>query len=285
MPLIFPPFGGITQVVNGPGGTTACQILVRSTGLVNISGLGVEGSGAIVNNGSYLAGIAYEDASGTVSHVSIRNQVLEGFGGIGFVTVTNSADAQTVTIEESLIRGFDGVGIWSATNDGAGVMTTNIKTNTIRGTLSSSIGINGQRSDGLVQSNVVSNVGQGVYLLLSGAKVTTNTISVTSPGTGVSVESGSSSVTGNRIDAGGGQGVALYDAAAGSVVKGNTIVNSLTAVFGCGYGTIPPGGPASGFAVSGNVIMDAAIGLQMPSGNTSAPNRYYATGSAVGYCY
>ena len=84
---------------------------------------------------------------------------------------------------------------------------------------------------------------------------------------------------GNKIDAGGQEGVLLIGP--GSVkVQSNTIANSSTAVDGsCGQQY-----PASGSTVTGNTITDASIGIKMPSGNTAKPNTFYATANTVAAC-
>jgi parallel beta-helix repeat protein len=162
-------------------------------------------------------------------------------------------------------------------------MTVNSKTNTIHGTGSNAEGFLINAANGTVQNNAISGITQGIYLELSGATIATNTISATA--IGLYIVGGSNNVTNNRIDAGGFLGVYLTSSATNSVVEKNTIGNAETAVTGCGGlgGTPPP--PASGFTVTGNIITDAATGTEMPSGNTSAPNKFYATSMAVQACH
>ena len=90
------------------------------------------------------------------------------------------------------------------------------------------------------------------------------------------VEGGSVRITKNRINAGGQIGMDLQNTAANSVVEQNTIVNSSTAAAGCAL--------TLGYTVSGNTIIDAAVGVQMASGNTSAPNKFYAAAMTVSPC-
>jgi parallel beta-helix repeat protein len=282
--VVVAPTGGLTQTATSNDlGTIACQILVQSTGPVNITNLAVDGTGASIAapNALYIGGIVYEDSAGTVSYVSARNQTYEGYGGIGISALTTASAAQTVTIEDSFVRGFDGIGIYAST--GSGEMTVNSKTNTIHGTGSNAEGFLINAANGTVQNNAISGITQGIYLELSGATIATNTISATA--IGLYIVGGSNNVTNNRIDAGGFLGVYLTNSATNSVVEKNTIGNAETAVTGCGGlgGTPPP--PASGFTVTGNIITDAATGTEMPSGNTSAPNKFYATSMAVQACH
>jgi nitrous oxidase accessory protein len=286
--VVVAPTGGLTQTVYTNGlESVACQILVQSTGPVNITNLAVDGTGAIANNAKFIAGVVYEDSAGTVSYVSARNQTNTGFG-IGILALTTASAAETVTIEDSDVHGFDFYGILAAS--ASGVLTANVKSNTISGAPGASTGVastqsNGNVGNGTIESNAISDVNLGVFLFYSGATVTANTISVISPVTsdGIQIVGGSNSVTNNRINAGGGVGVSLHNTATGSLVQKNTIQNSSTAVFGCSTFGINGAG-ASGFTVSGNTITGAAIGLQMPAGNTSTPNKYYATSTAVQEC-
>jgi hypothetical protein len=276
--------GGLVQSVTsdlcGPIMPVNYQILVLATGPVDISNLAVDGTGG---SGAFcVAGIYYQDSSGTISDVSARNQPNIGFG---IAAETTLAGAQTVTVENSVVRGFGHQGI-NATASG-GPLTANINANTIdaAGNETSGVFVSGLAA-GTIQSNVIStsatNGGNvaGIFLHNSTASATANTI-VAGPSTenndyAFLVESGSVKVTGNWINAGGQVGVDLQNTGTGSVVEQNRIVNSSTAVTGCAL--------TLGYTVSGNTIIDAAIGVQMASGNTSTPNKFHATAATAATC-
>jgi Right handed beta helix region len=274
------PSGGLTQNVSDPSvGTVYYQILVQTTGPVNISNLVVDGTNGSGPSGT-VAGIFYQDASGTVNDASARNQT-NSEQGIGVLVTTTAAAAQTVTVENSVVRGFDNLGISGVSGGGAGTVTANLKANTIDGAGIGGIGIRVSSVTSAIQSNVITGVPVGLYLRLSTASVTANTIST--PEAAVQVFGGSNTIKTNRIDAGGNYGLLLNGSATSSVIESNTIVNSGFAVYGCAGGD-PPGPAASGFTVTGNSITDAAEGVDLPSGNTFTPNTFHATGSEVGGC-
>jgi hypothetical protein len=111
-PVVQSPATGITE--NGVslhyGSPVAAQILVKNAGPVNISNLAVDGSNnGLTSCGTDLAGIYYQNGSGTISNVAVRNQALStslngcqigegiyiesgyGTGGVSNVAVNNSS--------------------------------------------------------------------------------------------------------------------------------------------------------------------------------------------------
>ncbi len=280
--VVVAPAGGLTNwVQTGECGiATYYQILVQNpTGPVNISNLVVDGTGAGNPAGSVI-GIVNFVATGTVSEVSARNQT-DGGEGYGIYAVTSLSAGQTITIENSFVDGFDAFGISVDSSCGGGPLVANIKANTINGGGTGDDGIYVATSTGNVVSNAISGIATGVVLSGSSVAATGNIISASGSGNGAFAISGGNTVKHNRIDAGGGTGMLLSGSATSSLVEENTIGNASTGVFGCGFGHRPA---ASGFTVTANAITDAAIGVEMPSGNTSTPNRFYATAMAVEAC-
>ena len=279
--VITVPAGGLTQSLSFDFlGTVTYQLLVQTTGPVNITNLAVDGTGGTAARG-YLAGIVYQDASGNASRLSVRNQTGGGLG-IGLLALTSEATAQTVTVANSVFHGFDGVGVFAISGDaGFGLLSATVQSNSINGNAgTNSVGVGYANADGNAQSNLISDSTCGIILFSSSARVTSNTISSTV--FGANIYSGSATFTNNKIDAGGSYGVYLQGSATNGQVENNTIGNASTAVFGCDVGSGL--GNASGFTVTGNAITDAAIGLEMPSGNTTTPNNYYVTTSALQSC-
>jgi hypothetical protein len=286
--LIQIPAGGATgNIYDGIIGSMYPQILVSSTGPVNITDIAFDGTGNNIPDGyGNLAAVFYEESSGTVNGVSVANEIDFG-GGMGIVAAANTI--QTVTVENSDFRSFDGLGIWGKTNTSSS-LTLNAKSNTINDTGNNGVygGTDGVYLlgpvSGTIQSNLVNGSGSGFGMSFDGsaATVTANTIVAGAidgpPNSGIEVNGGSNTVKGNRILSGPiGVGIVLTGAATGGSVTGNTITGG-SGGYGidmCGQGT------ASGFTVTGNTIVDTpGFGLRKPaSGNTTTPNTYFVDGA------
>jgi hypothetical protein len=286
--LIQIPAGGATRgFYDGIIGSIYSQILVSSTGPVNVADIAFDGTGNNIPAGwGNLAAIFYEESSGTVNGVSVANEIDFG-GGMGIVAAANTI--QTVTVENSDFRSFDGLGIWGKTNTPSS-LTLNVKSNTINDTGNNGVygGTDGVlllgSVSGTIESNLVNGSGSGFSMSFSGsaATVTANTIIASTldgpPNSGIEVNGGANTVKGNRILSGPiGVGIVLTGTATGGSVTGNTITGGYS-----GYGIDMCGqGTASGFTVTGNTIVDTpGFGLRMPaSGNKTAPNTYYVDGA------
>lgn len=284
--VIAVPPSGLTQTVNFWAGDFACQVLVQSAGPVNLSNLAVDGAGA--SNQDNVAGVVYLDSSGNAEHLSVRNQ-RGNFNAVGLLAVTSGPTPQTVTIRSSVIRGFNGIGVWATSGDA--LVTTNLDSNTIH---AQETQLNWQTdvwyyyASGTIQSNQITGALTGVSVgYSSSVNVTQNYVTGLTNSAilwplAIQVWQSSASVTNNTIDAGTALGIFLGGLGYNSAIQHNTIGNSSGAVVGCDIALGPP--PASGFVVTSNTITDAATGLQMPSGNTTAPNNYYAVANATLPC-
>jgi hypothetical protein len=142
-PVIVSPSGGVqantTDLYGYPSGEpTAAQVLVQtlpnSQGVwgapivVNISNITVDGSNNGLNScGTDLVGIYYQNASGTVNHVTTRYQELPtaDFGcqdGLAIYAQSGyGTGTGTVTLENSSVHDYDKNGI---TADGTGMVAT-----------------------------------------------------------------------------------------------------------------------------------------------------------------
>jgi hypothetical protein len=127
--------GSNLALITMPPGGIGNQIYVQATG-VNISDLTIDGS----NNGASVCGqgptgIYYWLSSGTVNHVTVRNEFPAGgaitdcLSGDGIFVGTDNAGASNVTIEFSSIHGFQANGVEV---NGRGASAT-IKNNSIGG--------------------------------------------------------------------------------------------------------------------------------------------------------
>jgi hypothetical protein len=271
-PTVTVPSGGLTQSVTDEfAGNVYYQILVQgTTGPVNISNLVVNGTGGSGAPSFAVAGVFYQDASGTVDGVSAQNQVNGNGYGYGILATTNLATAQTVTVEKSDARGFDGFGIEAATGNN---LTVHITANVVNNTGNTGINLGGVGLTGTAQSNTVDNSGSGYSIGLNGTALTVTGNTVFG---GILAAAGSNTIESNKIDGNNNYGITLQGSASSSLVKSNTIAYSASAVWGCNG--------ASGFTVTNNTIIDAVIGVQMPSGNTITPNSFFATTTTVSGC-
>jgi hypothetical protein len=286
--LITIPAGGATgSFYDGIIGSIYSQILVSSTGPVNVTDIAFDGTGNYIPDGAgNLAAIFYDESSGTVNGISVANEIDFG-GGMGVIAAADTV--QTVTVENSDFRSFDGLGIWGKTYTSSS-LTLNAKSNTINDTGNNGVygGTDGVLLlgpvSGTIENNLVNGSGSGSSILLDGsaATVTSNTVVAGAVegalNSGIGVNGGANTVKGNRILSGPiGVGIVLTGTATGGSVTGNAITGGAG-----GYGIDMCGqGTASGFTVTGNTIVDTpGFGLRKPaSGNTTTPNTYFVDGA------
>ncbi|HWO29606.1 MAG TPA: right-handed parallel beta-helix repeat-containing protein [Candidatus Acidoferrum sp.] len=123
-PVLVIPSGGFVPNTTSltSGHPIAAQILVQSPATaVTISNLAVDGSNNNLNSGcgdARLIGIYYQNASGTVSFVTARNQAQDAanFGcqdsaGLGIFVQSASPSTSTVRIQNTTVRGYQKNGI------------------------------------------------------------------------------------------------------------------------------------------------------------------------------
>ena len=113
--VIFPPAAGLAANTSDPRGSVAAQILVQAaTGPVTISSLTVDGTGN-KDSSDDVRGILYQDASGVVNHVAVRNELpndaasgAQSGQGIFVETISGTA---TLTVENSSVHNYNKNGI------------------------------------------------------------------------------------------------------------------------------------------------------------------------------
>jgi parallel beta-helix repeat protein len=114
--VISPPAGGMLVNTTDQRGPVAAQILVQNTaGPVLISSLTVDGKGNQYNADD-LRGICYQDASGTVNHVAVRNEVPNDIptgdqSGQGILVETTNSPSASLTVENSSVHNYNKNGI------------------------------------------------------------------------------------------------------------------------------------------------------------------------------
>jgi hypothetical protein len=311
--VILPPATGLvanTADVD-TGKPIAAQLLVQNAGPVSISNLTVDGTGnAITGCSPDLRGILFQNASGTVKHVAVRNQVPNGIPSgcqigesIYVQTAAGAGNSSTVTVEKSSVHNYNKNGI---TGNDAGTTLT-LTGNYVQG--AGVVPVPGAAQNGIqlgfgatgtIQGNTVIDniygdptVAASANILLydtadtSGITVTGNRVGnsqlpialITLGDDGANL-GGGVTVTDNHIF-----GTSAYDAidvcTNGNTVTGNTIFNSaesgvhLDASCGIHFGGLT----GNNNIATGNTILESACAgiLFDPTttGNTTTPDTYF----------
>ena len=114
--VISSPAGGVLVNTTDLRGAVAAQILVKNAaGPVLISNLTVDGKGNKYT-GDDLRGINYQDASGIVNHVAVRNEIPNDIptgdqSGQGILVETTSSPSASLTVENSSVHNYNKNGI------------------------------------------------------------------------------------------------------------------------------------------------------------------------------
>ena len=279
--VILPPAGGLVANTTDvdSGDPVAAQLVVQNAGSVSISNLTVDGTGNGLSCGPDVRGILFQNSSGTVNHVAVRNQVPNGIPnscqvGQSIWVETASSYSSIVTIEHSSVHNYNKNGITgndAGTNltltgnyvQGAGVVPGGAAQNGIQ----VGFGATGTIKDNTVIDNIYGDptVAASADVLLYRAAENSNiTISSNVVGNSqlpialytdsVGVYGDGVSVTGNRVF-----GASTYDGidvcTNGNTVKGNTIVNSAESGVHLDASCISTG---HNNTVTGNVILESA---------------------------
>jgi hypothetical protein len=239
--------GSNLALITMPSGGTGTQVYVHDAN-VNISDLTIDGrNNGATNCGQGPNGIVYLVSSGTINHVSVRNEIPRGralrgcfFDGNGIYVATRlyRHGASNVTIENSSIHAFQSNGI-EANGRGTSVTVKNnsIGGNTVGPTSNGVAVVDG--ATGTITGNSIINVlepvsfpnlfggGYGILVGCSqGVTISGNTIGDTQ--VGISISSGCASLTGN---------------ADGNTIYKNTIFQThiFDAVYVCGNSNLVQG--------------------------------------------
>jgi hypothetical protein len=313
--IIVPPGTGLVQNATDvdTGNPIAAQIFVQNPATsVTISNLTVDGTGnAIAGCGPDLQGILYQNVSGTINHVAVRNQTLgAGLGGCqsgeGIYVQTGAGFTSTVTVENSSVHNYNKNGITANDSDttltaeldyvqGAGVVPSG---GAAQNGIQLGFGAKGTIKNNTVIDNIYGDptIAASADILLydtaenSSISIATNTLGnsqlpialYTLGDDGANLGDGVS-VTGNKI-----LGTSVYDAidvcTNGNTVTGNIIFNSaesgvhLDASCGAYFG----GSTGNNNTATGNTILESACaGILADPGttgnNTTTPVDTYFT--------
>ncbi len=300
--VILPPAGGLVANTTDvdSGDPVAAQLVVQNAGSVSISNLTVDGTGNGLSCGPDVRGILFQNSSGTVNHVAVRNQVPSGIPngcqvGQSIWVETASGHPSTVTIEHSSVHNYNKNGITgndAGTNltltgnyvQGAGVVPGSAAQNGIQ----VGFGATGTIKDNIVIDNIYGDptvAASADVLLYDAAENSSITISRNIVGNSqlpialytdtVGVGDGVS-VTGNRAF-----GASTYDGidvcTDGNTVTGNTIVNSAESGV---HLDASCGSTGQNNTVTGNVILESACAgilddTNGAGGNTITDDTYF----------
>jgi hypothetical protein len=302
--IIAPPVGGVVaQTVDiSTGVALAAQMWVHDTTGVSISNITVDGTGNNLTDCTNLAGILYENASGVVNHVAVRNETLgtglEGCqSGQGVYVQTATGNTSTVTVENSSVHSYQkngivgreaGTSLTAMTNfvQGSGVVPSG---NAAQNGIELAYGAKGKISSNTVADNIYGDttVADSSDILLydaaesAGISVTLNTLGNSQIPIGLVTDTAGLgdgvSVTSNKI-----YGTSTADAVDvctnGNTIKSNTIMNSAEA--GIHFDASCAGGTTGNTNIaSANTFVESYCAgiLEDPttSGNTDSPNNYY----------
>jgi hypothetical protein len=304
--VILPPGGGLVQNTtdfDNASNPVAAQVLVQGpfVAAVTITNLTVDGTGNGINGCSPdLQGILFQNASGTVNHVAVRNQALPPAdsgcqSGESIYVQTAAGFSSTVTVQNSSVHNYNKNGITG--NDPNTKLT--VTGSYVQGSgvvPSPSAAQNGiQLGFGAFGKISLNTVIDNIYVDPTVAAATDILLYDTAESSGITVSSnivGNSqipialftdtanlgdtvSVTGNKVF-----GTSTYDGidvcTNSNTVTGNTIFNS--AESGVHLDASCSGTGNSNIATGNTILESACAGILNDSGttgNTTAPDTYY----------
>jgi hypothetical protein len=293
-PVVTAPAGGVlanaTMSPRGSAYSAAAQLLVQNATGVTVAGLSVDGSNSGLTDCIGLVGIYYQNASGTVSNVSVQNQVgLANCGGGGIYVETDGAASSTVTIRDDLIRFTSGFNVGAS---GTGTTATISGNSVIGGSVSEDNGIYlSQGATGTISGNTIMNFTLATDTLgdnadgLCGIQVTKSS-SVTISGNivgntdcAISMTQGTSlTITYNEL-VGTIHNDGIYVCGNGNLVQHNAIEGSANAGIRLDNADADN---CTGFGnsntITSNTVNGSCIGVLEPTGttgNVTGPNTYY----------
>jgi len=252
--IIAPPASGlVTNATSDFGSQVAAQLWVNNApGPVNISDLTVDASGNGVSSGVIeVAGIFYQNSSGTVNRVATRNQSGNN-GGVGIWAEGGSANP-LVTIENNSVHDYDFLGIFVETVSATPELTAVIKGNEVTTSQNAQTGIViDAGSASTVTSNVIVNPGRfaGIMTAPSGSVGSISANTVANGNEGIVAAADGISVTSNKISGMATKGIVVETLRA--AIQSNTIAKSTIGIdFQCNANP----------NVHSNIITDAGTGL------------------------
>jgi parallel beta-helix repeat protein len=275
--VIYPPAAGLIANTSDPKGAVAAHIWVHGpfTGVVSISNLTVDSTGNQYG-GDDLRGILFQDASGTVNHVAVRNVVPNDTptgdqSGQGIMVETTTFPTASLTVENSSVHNYNKNGIL-ARYSGANLVATG---NYVQGSGPISyIAQNGielafDGPTGTIKNNIVidnfyiptTDTSSDILLYDSGAGVTVSGNTLGNSNIAIALEAATAgfgdgaTVSANKI-IGTSSSDAIDVCTNSNTITTNTIFN--TAQSGVHLDAACAGGTGKNNTVSGNTILESA---------------------------
>jgi hypothetical protein len=263
------PSGGLPTLTTSIfGETVAAQVLVQTTGVVNITNITTDGTGGNQSCPIWLAGIFYEGASGTVARVRSRNQI-NGGCGVGIWAENGGTTGAWITVQGNSVHDTDGVGIFL----GAGATSSlNVEAhdNFISPNATAAIDIVAAGATGDINDNDMNTGAAGIFDVSNGLTINAN--GITSTQFGVVLLAGATLQSNDIMNT--GTGVSINST--GATLQSNRITESSTAAveFSCNNAN-----------VSHNIVNDAFVGLSDVPASFSGTNTFANTGTvSTGGC-
>jgi hypothetical protein len=264
--ITVPSEGLVANTVSMFGESVAAQVAVEGGGLVNISGIIVDGTGGDLGclSNAWIAGIFYgSGSSGIVNRVRASNQTDTGCG-VGIWAENADTSSQWVGIDNSTVYNADAAGIFVGSG-ATPTLTVDVNNNVVNAS-SLSDGIIAQNVIGQIRCNDILNAAAGVFDASPALTLAGNTILAS--GYGMFLVSGGTARN-NRV-AGSNVGVLL--GSSGATLTGNSITSSV------GQAVEMSCFSAS---ASGNVINDALIGFDQVPSSGIGQNTFANTGATT----
>jgi hypothetical protein len=258
--IITIPSGGLTTIAPSIfSENVAAQVLVQTSGVVDVTNITTDGAGGDQACVNWLAGIFYASgSSGTVAGVRARNQIDTGCG-VGIWAENGGNTGEHVAILGNSVHDSDSAGIvLGATSS----LKVDVRDNFVSPNAASAVDILAVGVSGDFVDNDLTNAEAGIFDLSNGLKINANGITSTQFGV---IALGPATMQSNDI-MNTATGVSLN--VPGSTVQSNRITESSVAAieFSCNHAN-----------VSHNTINDAAIGLSDEPSNFSGNNTFANT--------
>lgn len=269
--IITIPSGGLTNIVPSSisNVNVAAQVLVQTTGVVNITNITTDGTGGDSACATELAGIFYASgSSGTLARVRTRNEIDSGCG-VG-IWAENGGNAGTrIQVQGSSVHDSDSAGIVLGAGTSSS-MNVDLRDNFVsfNGT-TAGIDILASGVTGDITDNDLVGGLAGIFDLSNGLAINANGISSAQFGV---VLLGTATMQSNDI-LNTAEGVSLN--APGSTLQGNRITESSAAAveFNCASAN-----------VSHNTINDAPVGLSDVPAGFNGNNTFANTSTVTTEC-
>ncbi|MFZ0798642.1 MAG: hypothetical protein WCA13_03050 [Terriglobales bacterium] len=276
-PVITVPRGGL---VGNPAQLSVAYISEFVVSTVDIANFVVDGADSGFDcSTSLLAGIYYDNASGSLDNVEVRNQNPGGCG-VGIWLIGGPTVVDTVNIRNSSIHHFDDTGILAGSPGSTGFLVNVASSLVASASPSVQAGVGYFATDGLAAHNTIVLAG-GTGLQLENFYCCMTAWENTIIGANVGILSGSNEggpdIIVNNSLSNNGTGIAVSGIGAGAVVNSNSIVRSSIAAIDLNC--------SQDSTVERNTIFHAPLGIaNVTSEDTVKRNVFYSVPALTTEC-